>query len=284
MSILQNLPLSLCEPGPEDIDGIGNYYLQVLAPAPSQLPLSTLYFLDSHGQVQSETPEPDYKPIQPSQIDWFVNASQAQTFARERHDNDNRSHLSLAFFHIPLPEFGDPRLRICSGSRREPTESPHSNSHFYDALAREGISAIGCGHDHVNDFCALLPQRIQQNGGKSPQSGPWLCYGGGSGFGGYCSYDGKRYHRGMRVWELDTSIGRLKTWRRVEYVTDRVDELLLVESGAVVDNRGEEDEGGRCVVSHQVFVIFVLFALLTSATFLPFLSRNLKDRRSSGVD
>ena len=38
---------------------------------------------------------------------------------------------------------------------------------------------------------------------------------------------------------------------------DRVDELVLVESGAVVDIRGEEeDEGRRCKVSHQVFVVF----------------------------
>jgi hypothetical protein len=39
----------------------------------------------------------------------------------------------------------------------------------------------------------------------------------------------------MRVWELDTSTGSLKTWKRVEYAVDRVDELVLVESGAVVN-------------------------------------------------
>lgn len=32
MTILQNLPFSLCEPGPEDVAGIGNYYVQVLTP------------------------------------------------------------------------------------------------------------------------------------------------------------------------------------------------------------------------------------------------------------
>lgn len=267
MSILQNLPFSLCESGPEQIDGIGNYYLQVLAPAPSQLPLSTLYFLDSHGRVPSKIFNHAYEPIKQSQIDWFVSASQAQRNAREKNDNGNRFHLSLAFLHIPLPEFEDRHLSIRSGHRREPTESPSFNSHFYDALAKEGISALGCGHDHVNDFCALLPRRMQQNDDKSTQPGPWLCYGGGSGFGGYCSYGIKRFHRRMRVWELDTSIGSLKTWKRVEYAMDRVDELVLVESGAVVDIRGEGEEGRRCIVSHQVCIIFVLI-LLASATFL----------------
>lgn len=87
----------------------------------------------------------------------------------------------------------------------------------------------------MNDFCALLPQQTQQDGDKTPQPGPWLCYGGSSGFGGYCSYGTKRFHRRTRVWELDTSTGGLKTWKRVEYDVDRVDEMVLVESGAVVD-------------------------------------------------
>lgn len=47
----------------------------------------------------------------------------------------------------------------------------------------------------------------------------------------------------MRVWELNTNTGSLTTWKRVEYCKDRVDELLLVEGGAVVDNFGEDDGG-----------------------------------------
>jgi hypothetical protein len=53
----------------------------------------------------------------------------------------------------------------------------------------------------------------------------------------------------MRVLELDTSTGSLKTWMRVEYAMDRVHELVLVESGAVIDPPKEEDKGRRCVVS-----------------------------------
>jgi hypothetical protein len=250
MSTLQNLPFSLCESGPEEVDGIGNFYVQILAPTPSQLPLSTLYFLDSHGQIPSKIFNPDYEPIKQSQIDWFVNVSQAERSAREKDSNDNRFYLSLAFLHIPLPEFGDRHLSIRIGHRREPTESPSVNSHFYDALVKAGVSALGCGHDHVNDFCARLPpQTQQQDGDKTLQPGPWLCYGGGSGFGGYCSYGRKRFHRQTRVWELDTSTESLKTWMRVEYAMDRVDELILVESGAVIETPGGEDEGRSCVVS-----------------------------------
>lgn len=238
MSLLQDLPFSLCQPGPEQVDGVGNYHLQVFAHAPSQPPLSTLYFLDSHEKIPSTVKDLGYQWITQSQIDWFTSTSKALRKAREEEDATiKRPHLSLAFMHIPLPEYADSGLVIRGGHRREPTEGPSFNSHFYDALADEGIAAVGCGHDHVNDFCSLRPQQTfnnsQQHGNKSPQLGPWLCYGGASGFGGYGSYGGKRYHRRARVWELDTRTGSMKTWKRVEYAGEMIDELVLVEGGAV---------------------------------------------------
>ena len=229
MLLLQDLPFSLSQSGPEDVEGVGNYFLQVLGPGGSQRPLSTLYFLDSHGQKPSKVKDPDYDYIKQSQINWFTNTSQALRKAREDSDSHNQSHLSLAFMHIPLPEYADPNLVIKGGHRREPTEGPSFNSHFYDSLAEEGVAALGCGHDHVNDFCALRPHDTID----PPQLGPWLCYGGGAGFGGYCSYGERRYHRRSRVWELDTNTQSLKTWKRVEYERERVDELMLVKGGAV---------------------------------------------------
>ncbi|KAJ6070458.1 hypothetical protein N7467_011777 [Penicillium canescens] len=84
--------------------------------------------------------------------------------------------------------------------------------------------------------------------------GPWLCYGRGSGFGGYCSYGGKRLHRRTRVWELETSTGSLKTWTRLEYAADRVDELVLVISGVVVEPPGKKMSSATddltCVGAH----------------------------------
>ncbi|XXG94354.1 hypothetical protein Hte_000608 [Hypoxylon texense] len=231
MSLFQDLPFSLSQPGPEQVDGVGNYYLQIFAQAPSQVPLLTFYFLDSHGQIPSEVKDPDYGWITQSQIDWFTCTSQELRKARERNGERNSRHLSLAFMHIPFPEYADSHLLLKGGNRGEPTEGPSFNSHFYDALVKEDIAAVGCGHDHVNDFCALRPQ---QDSSKSPQLGPWLCYGGGSGFGGYGSYDGKRYYRRTRLWEFDTSNGSIKTWKRVEYARERIDELVLMEDGAVV--------------------------------------------------
>jgi hypothetical protein len=236
MSILESLPFNLSEAGPEHTEGTGNFCLNILAPTPSQSSLSTLYFMDSHGQIPSEIHNPDYDRIKQSQIDWFIRSCRERRDARRKDDTATHTHLSLVFQHIPLPEFTNPHLCIWNGHLREPPEGPSLNSGFYDVLSQEGVSAFGCGHDHVNDFCALLPQQTPQYGDKPAPSGPWLCYGGTSGFGGYCSYGQTRFLRGTRIWQLDTSTGDLTTWRRVEHTMAKVDELRLVEHGVIVES------------------------------------------------
>ena len=242
MSLLQNMPFSLCQLGPEQVDGVGNYYLQISASPGSNSPPATLYFLDTHAEIPSKVKWPDYFWIKQSQIDWFTNASQALRKVRaEIGDYESYRPLSLAFMHIPLPEYADESLAITGGQRREPTEGPSFNSQFYDALVAEGVVAVSCAHDHVNDFCALRPRRPKRSyegsqlRAEAPElAGPWLCYGGAIGFGGYGSYDGKHYHRRARIWEIDTNTGRIRTWKRVEYSDERVDEMVLIERGKVV--------------------------------------------------
>ena len=236
MALYQELPFSLSDSGSKDVYGVGNYYLQVFDRTSSTVALATLYLLDSHGQINSDTQNPDYEAIQPSQIDWFTKTSQAlreereKNISQEKDEHHDHSHTSLVFFHIPIPEFADDsRIIKVGGHRREPTEGPSINTHLYDALVEERVAAVGCGHDHVNDFCA----RLKDDDGE-PQHGPWLCYNGGSGYGGYCSYGENRYHRRMRVWELNTHDGSLKTWKRMEYHEQRIDELVLVADGESV--------------------------------------------------
>jgi hypothetical protein len=235
MEILQDLPYSLCQPGLANVDGVGNYYLQIFGPAPSTRPVATIYLLDSHGQapnMANVNGSPDYEPIKQSQIGWFWSTSQALRKSRENNGDAGSFHTSIVFQHIPLPEFGDSKFIMHAGCRGEPTEGPSENTYFYDALFGAGVAAIGCGHDHVNDFCALLPEQWR----NMEKAGPWLCYGGCAGFGAYCEYDKKRYWRRARVWELgvglkdDVGGGEVRTWTRVEYQKEKVGETVLVEN------------------------------------------------------
>ena len=251
MSIYKTLPLCYSTSGPEEVDGVGNFYLHVLAPAPSQFPVITLYFFDSHGEVVREAPFYDkwsrgkeYDRITPEQVEWFRERSQANRTARKQHKDGSYHKHSLAFMHIPPPKFADDsELRILSGRRREPTEGSSEDSGLYDALADAEIQVLACGHDHVNDFVARPRQVRSEKTGRAP----WLVYSGTVGYGGYCSYGGTAFHRRARVYH--STEGRLTTWLQVQYQEDPVDNIVLVEEGEIVDSPEEQAESRICVMS-----------------------------------
>ncbi|KAF2486483.1 Metallo-dependent phosphatase-like protein [Neohortaea acidophila] len=238
MSLIQSLPYSLSKPGPDNVDGVGNYYIEVLAPSPSQHSALTIYLLDSHGLTPDEKNFPGYDWVKQSQIEWFRSTA-TELKAAKAHAKYTHIHLDMAFIHIPLPELGDrENLVVKGGSWKEGVTAPAFNSHFFDALAQEGVVAVGCGHDHANDYCGLRPaaQPDQDSHKKTTHHGPWMCYAGGSGFGGYMGYGG--VHRRMRLWEVDTNAGRIMTWKRVECCGEdmkrRIDDVVIVEAGHVV--------------------------------------------------
>ncbi|EMD01252.1 hypothetical protein BAUCODRAFT_118959 [Baudoinia panamericana UAMH 10762] len=199
MSLLQSLPYRYSQAGPSDVDGVRNPPIPIFRHKPSEYLSATLFLLESHGQIPSKT----------------------QTLRKDREKSgSNGSHIAFAFLHIPFPKYGDQELCVCAGHRGEPIESPSYNSHSYDALVREKVAVVSCGHDHVNDFCGLLDaKRDGLQGDKHNRLGPWLCYAGSIGFGAYGSYGGKRYHRRVRPFEIDTRESDVRTWKRTELLS-----------------------------------------------------------------
>ncbi len=227
MQITHNLPYSLCEPGPLNLDGVGNYIVEVHARGSSSHSALTLYLLDTHGYSPDERQFRGYDWIKKNQIDWFK--STAQTLKTSpSHTGYTHHHMDMAFIHIPLPEYRLTETIVGStGSALETPTAPGFNSGFKDALVEEGVLAVSCGHDHVNDYCAL-----SRDAGGKPDL--WMCYGGAAGFGGYGGYGG--YHRRVRVWEFDMNEARIVTWKRVEWGEEgRVGESIVVEGGRVAE-------------------------------------------------
>ncbi|KAE8148308.1 hypothetical protein BDV25DRAFT_131356 [Aspergillus avenaceus] len=222
MAILENLPYSVSSAGPEDVDGVGNYIVEVLGRGSTTHSALTLYLLDTHSYSPDERQFRGYDWVKPSQIRWFKNTAQG---LKRKHHEYSYMHLNMAFIHIPLPEYRDTG-NYFQGSWAEPPTAPGFNSGFKQALEEEGIMFVSCGHDHVNDYCML---------GKNQEEKPslWMCYGGGAGFGGYGGYGG--YVRRVRFFDFDMNAGRVVTYKRLEYgeTESKIDELMIVDGGAV---------------------------------------------------
>ncbi|KAI1262116.1 calcineurin-like phosphoesterase [Xylariaceae sp. FL1019] len=224
MALIEQLPYSLSRAGPEDIAGVGNYYLEVLAQGNSKHSALTLYMLDTHSYSPDERKWPGYDWIKKTQIDWF---KQTAASLKQNHKEYTHIHMDLAFIHIPLPEYvvpGNPFI----GAPLEGVTAPVFNSGFHDALVEEGVVMVSCGHDHANDYCMLSLDQEQSR----PQI--WMCYGGGSGFGGYGGYDG--YIRRIRFFDIDMNTARITTYKRLEYgdTETRIDKQVVVDGGHVV--------------------------------------------------
>ncbi|RKF59759.1 Phosphatase DCR2 [Golovinomyces cichoracearum] len=220
MTLIESLPFSLSVAGPPNVDGTGNYYVEVQAHG-SKYSALTIYLLDTHAYSPDERKYKGYDWLKKSQIDWFQ--ATAKDLKRS-HEGYSHIHMDLAFIHIPLPEFHDESLPR-KGAWREGVTAPTFNSGFRDALVEEGVVLVGCGHDHANEFCAL-------SSNKKGNPALWMCYAGGAGFGGYGGYGG--YQRRIRFYEVDVNEARITTWKIAESgseVGSKVDEQVIVDGG-----------------------------------------------------
>lgn len=112
-----------------------------------------LYLIDSHSY--STLPDAKgYDWIDGDQINWY--RTQSRQYAEQ---NGGTPLPALAFFHIPLPEYGQAARSegcILRGNRMEPVCSPVLNSGLFTAIKEQG-DVMGCfvGHDHDNDYAAM---------------------------------------------------------------------------------------------------------------------------------
>ncbi|KAI0470979.1 calcineurin-like phosphoesterase [Xylariaceae sp. FL0804] len=224
MALIEQLPYSLSAAGPDDIDGVGNYYVEVLAPGSSKHSALTVYLLDSHSYSPDERQWSGYDWIKKNQIDWF---RQTASGLKRKHKEYTHIHLDLAFIHIPLPEYRESANQFI-GEWREGVTAPKFNSGFRDALVEQGVVMLSCGHDHANEYCMLSTDDER----KKPEL--WMCYGGGGGFGGYGGYG--NYVRRVRFFDIDMNRAQITTYKRLEYGDSetRVDKQVIVEDGSVV--------------------------------------------------
>lgn len=189
--VFNNSPYCVYKTGPSDIDGYGNYIINITNE--NNKIIQTLFFLDSGDYVRREdvdkydfVPETaltffkNYGFIYPSQIDWY----ESKVKDISQFVNKGKEVVpSLAFFHIPLPEYKDvwklyleesDEIVLVDGDNKEPNSmgnygvtSPSVNTGMFDKMVELGSTkAVFVGHDHANDYAITY-------------KGITLCYNGG---------------------------------------------------------------------------------------------------------
>ena len=193
MAVMQESELSLAQPGPEDVPGVGNYILSIRS-SEADTSAAVLYFIDSGSYAPTDIGGYDW--IRREQIAWYLQES-AKITAGVGHPLP-----ALAFFHIPIPEYDEVwDFHTCYGVKYENVCTPQINTGFFAALHEAGdVMGTFVGHEHVNDFWGEL-------------HGIRLCYGRAT---GYNTYGREGFPRGARVIQLQEGERQFETWLHLD--------------------------------------------------------------------
>lgn len=147
--------------GPNNIGGVGNYVIDIKNDNKS---VYSLFMMDSHNTrkyIDENGKEyKDYDYIQQGQIDWYADNVKAIAIA-----NNDVVVPSMAFFHIPLPEYkiavellekGSDKVELIYGEAREGVCSPPYDLGFFAKMKElNSTTHVFVGHDHVNNMSIL---------------------------------------------------------------------------------------------------------------------------------
>lgn len=216
-----DLQYSLFKKGPADIDGFGNYIIKVKGTDGKVK--NAFYLLDSHAYTDGDVLgiQWKYDNIKESQINWYKNS----VLAIDAANNDGDDiFTSLAFFHIPLEEYGiawkeyaangyknTENVIYKGGYFHEDNEESfcgiYSENFFETMLELGSTKATFCGHDHVNN--AILEYK-----------GINLVYGMSIDYLAYTDLNSKGAQRGCTVIELGAD-GELEGITLENYYQDK---------------------------------------------------------------
>ena len=151
--LIKDIPYNLTSKGNEQVHGYGNYVLPVKKNSADKT-AALIYCMDSNAY----TPIEDigkYGWFKFSQIQWY-----RETSSRFIKKNAGHPLPSLAFFHIPLPEYTEAWEKgdmTPVGIKNEEVYSPAINTGmFASMLQQKDVMGVFVGHDHVNDYVSSL--------------------------------------------------------------------------------------------------------------------------------
>ena len=197
LAVVQSLESNLTTTT-DGITGVTNYVLPIKASSDDRA-AAVLYVFDSNAYSTIKGLK-GYGWIEHDQIGWYKKTSAAYTAA-----NGGTPIPSLAFFHIPIPEYHEAvqnESNFMVGTRKERACSAEVNSGLGTAMLAAGdVMATFVGHDHVNDYAVNW-------------RGILLCYGRLTG--GSTTYNDIPKGNGARVIVLTEGKREFETWIRIK--------------------------------------------------------------------
>ncbi|MBN2851156.1 MAG: metallophosphoesterase [Clostridia bacterium] len=148
----ENAAYSLFKAGPSNIQGIGNYVINIVNKKSD--PIYSLIMMDSNTNRVYEDGK-DYDYIYDNQISWYEWVVKGQPEVP-----------SMLFFHIPLPEFkqavsqwenGEIDRSSGFGENHEDVFCAPVNTGFFDKIKTlDSTTHMFNGHDHINSLSVLF--------------------------------------------------------------------------------------------------------------------------------
>jgi len=193
LELLQKNPYHLTYSADKSLSGVGNCSLP-LKSSEGDIDKWVLYLFDSHAYSQDTMMVKGYDWVKNDQIQWYRKQSAAYTKA------NGKALSSLAFFHIPTPEFEYVRNQETTvGNRSEMVGSPSLNSGLFSAFVEmKDVLGVFVGHDHNDDFVGTVANICLGFGRKT----------------GYAPAYKEILDRGARVFELYENDKKFDTYIR----------------------------------------------------------------------
>ncbi len=206
-----DLQYSLFKKGPEDVDGYGNYIIKVKGT--DGIVKNAFFLIDSHDYTDGDVLgiQWKYDNIHENQIAWYKANVEAIDAANKAINPAYPMFESLAFFHIPLEEYGIAWNEYRANGYQDTENVKHVDGYFneddeksycgiYPEQMFETMLELGstkatfCGHDHINN--AILEYK-----------GIKLVYGMSIDYLAYTDLNSKGAQRGCTVIELGADGG-----------------------------------------------------------------------------
>ncbi|WP_414617758.1 metallophosphoesterase [Dyadobacter sp. 32] len=148
MNTIVGLPYNLTISGPKELAGKGNYALAIQS-SKSKKTAAVCYVLDS-----GEKPPKTYEWMDESQVQWY--RKQSAAFTKQ---NSGTPLPSLAFFHIPFPEFHQVigKSTTIGMNLDAMPASGSARSNLYTAMQEcKDVMGVFVGHEHNNNYIGCL--------------------------------------------------------------------------------------------------------------------------------